>query len=45
MTTISTTGPVSRPRSRLRARILLAGFAAVGLAALAWAAFGRRYRA
>lgn len=27
------------PRSRLRARILLAGFAAVGLAALAWAAF------
>ena len=39
MTTISTTGPVSRPRSRLRARILLAGFAAVGLAALAWAAF------
>lgn len=39
MTTISTTGHVSRPRSRLRARILLAGFAAVGLAALAWAAF------
>ncbi|EZN97427.1 MULTISPECIES: S26 family signal peptidase [Pseudomonas] len=42
MTTISTTGPVSRPRSpraRLRARIVLAGFAAVGLAALAWAAF------
>ncbi|MEJ5030228.1 S26 family signal peptidase [Comamonas sp. MYb69] len=27
------------PRSRLRARILLAGFAVVGLAALAWAAF------
>lgn len=27
------------PRSRLRARIVLAGFAAVGLAALAWAAF------
>ncbi|EAQ1498898.1 S26 family signal peptidase [Salmonella enterica subsp. enterica serovar Orion] len=26
-------------RSRLRARIMLAGFAAVGLAALAWAAF------
>ncbi|MDY0105250.1 S26 family signal peptidase [Achromobacter sp.] len=26
------------PRSRLRARIVLAGFAAVGLAALAWAA-------
>jgi conjugative transfer signal peptidase TraF len=28
-----------RPRSRLRARLVLAGFAAVGLAALAWAAF------
>jgi conjugative transfer signal peptidase TraF len=28
-----------RPHSRLRARIVLAGFAAVGLAALAWAAF------
>jgi len=27
------------PRSRLRTRIVLAGFAAVGLAALAWAAF------
>jgi len=27
------------PRSRLRARIVLAGFAAVGFAALAWAAF------
>ena len=27
------------PRSRLRARIVLAGFTAVGLAALAWAAF------
>ncbi|HCF5866364.1 S26 family signal peptidase [Pseudomonas aeruginosa] len=27
------------PRSRRRARIVLAGFAAVGLAALAWAAF------
>ncbi|AKC78192.1 peptidase [Xanthomonas arboricola] len=27
------------PRSHLRARIVLAGFAAVGLAALAWAAF------
>ena len=37
MTTISTTGPAP-PRSRLRARIVL-GFAAVGLAALAWAAF------
>ncbi|MDQ2140806.1 S26 family signal peptidase [Alcaligenaceae bacterium A4P071] len=39
MTIISTTGPAPRPRSRLCARILLAGFAAVGLAALAWAAF------
>jgi type IV secretory pathway protease TraF len=39
MTTISTTGPVPHPRSRLRARLVLAGFAAVGLAALAWAAF------
>ncbi|CAM3957947.1 Peptidase S26 domain-containing protein [Bordetella tumbae] len=29
----------SHPLSRLRARIVLAGFAAVGLAALAWAAF------
>ena len=28
-----------QPRSRLRVRIVLAGFAAVGLAALAWAAF------
>lgn len=27
------------PRSRLRARLVLAGFAVVGLAALAWAAF------
>ena len=30
---------VPLPRSRLRARLVLAGFAAVGLAALAWAAF------
>ena len=37
MTTISTTGPVPHPRSRLR--LVLAGFATVGLAALAWAAF------
>lgn len=29
----------SLPRSRLRARLVLAGIAAVGLAALAWAAF------
>ncbi|WP_426727428.1 hypothetical protein [Enterobacter cloacae complex sp. 288G10] len=39
MTTISATGPVPHPRSRLRARLVLAGFATVGLAALAWAAF------
>lgn len=39
MTAISTTGAAPSPRSRLRARIVLAGFAAVGLAALAWAAF------
>ncbi|MGV6477725.1 S26 family signal peptidase [Azotobacter vinelandii] len=39
MTTVSTSSNASRPRSRLRARIVLAGFAAVGLAALAWAAF------
>ena len=39
MTTISTTGPVPHPRSRLRARIVLAGLTACGLAALAWAAF------
>ncbi|MDO1900661.1 S26 family signal peptidase, partial [Escherichia coli] len=38
MTTISTTRPVPHPRSRLRARLVLAGFATVGLAALAWAA-------
>ncbi|CAP42530.1 S26 family signal peptidase [Bordetella petrii] len=43
MTTVSTTGtapcPRSHARSRLRARIVLAGFAACGLAALAWASF------
>ena len=39
MTAISTTGPAPHPRSRLRARIVLAGFTAAGLAALAWAAF------
>lgn len=39
MTSISTTGPAPRPRSRLRARIVLAGLTACGLAALAWAAF------
>ncbi|MGB3288239.1 MAG: S26 family signal peptidase, partial [Burkholderiaceae bacterium] len=47
MTTVSTVantnGKAPRPRShtcsRLRARIALAGFAACGLAALAWASF------
>lgn len=43
MTAVSTTARTAeiapRPRSRLRARVVLAGFAAVGLAALAWAAF------
>ncbi|WP_246892630.1 S26 family signal peptidase [Achromobacter xylosoxidans] len=39
MNSISTTGPAPHPRSRLRVRIVLAGFAAVGLAALAWASF------
>ncbi|HHG5007289.1 TPA: S26 family signal peptidase [Pseudomonas aeruginosa] len=38
-TTARTAEIAPRPRSRLRARIVLAGFAAVGLAALAWAAF------
>jgi len=37
--TARTPGAAPLPRSRLRARIVLAGFAAVGLAALAWAAF------
>ncbi|MDR2012528.1 MAG: S26 family signal peptidase [Rhodanobacter sp.] len=38
MTTVSTvTAP--RPRSRLRARLMLAGLSACGLAALAWASF------
>ncbi|WP_053268304.1 S26 family signal peptidase [Pseudomonas chlororaphis] len=42
MTAVSTAGTAPHPRSpraRLRARRVLAGFAAVGLAALAWAAF------
>ena len=39
MTAISTTGPAPHPRSRLRARIVLAGLSACGLAALAWASF------
>ncbi|MBH9402210.1 S26 family signal peptidase [Pseudomonas aeruginosa] len=39
MTIVSTTSLASRPRSRLCARIVLAGLSAVGLAALAWASF------
>ena len=42
MTAVSTTGTAPRPRSpraRLRARIVLAGLSACGLAALAWASF------
>ncbi len=42
MTNISTTGlapQLRSPRARWRARIVLAGFATIGLAALAWAAF------
>lgn len=43
MTTIPsaarTTRTAPRPRSHLRVRVVLVGFAAVGLAALAWAAF------
>lgn len=38
-TTARTPDAAPHPRSRLRARIMLAGFTAVGLAALAWAAF------
>lgn len=39
MTTISVPTAVTHPRSRLRARIVLAGLSACGLAALAWASF------
>lgn len=39
MMTLSTSSIAPHPRSRLRARIVLTGFAAAGLAALAWAAF------
>ena len=39
MTAVSNVGTAPRPRSRLRARIVLVGFAACGLAALAWASF------
>ena len=38
-TTARTPGAAPHARSRPRARLVLAGFAAVGLAALAWAAF------
>lgn len=39
MTTLSTSNIAPHPRSHLRARIVLTGVAAAGLAALAWAAF------
>ncbi|NIJ84929.1 conjugative transfer signal peptidase TraF [Xanthomonas arboricola] len=39
MTTISAPGIPLSPRSRLRARLVLAGLSACGLAALAWASF------
>ena len=39
MTAALTTYTAPRPRSRLRARIVLAGLSACGLAALAWASF------
>ena len=42
MTVVSTAGTAPRPRSpraRLRARLVLAGLSACGLAALAWASF------
>ncbi|MEZ6809287.1 S26 family signal peptidase [Pseudomonas aeruginosa] len=37
MTTLSTSGTAPRPRSRLRARLVLGSLSACGLAALAWA--------
>ncbi|UCV00980.1 S26 family signal peptidase [Acidovorax radicis] len=39
MTTISVSTAVTQPRSRFRARLVLAGLSACGLAALAWASF------
>ena len=39
MTAVSTAETAPRPRSRLRARLVLAGLSACGLAALAWASF------
>ena len=38
-TSTTATSMAQHPRSRLRARLVLAGLAACGLAALAWAAF------
>ena len=39
MTAVSTSGTAPHPRLRVRARLVLAGLSACGLAALAWAAF------
>ena len=39
MTAVSTSGTAPHPRSRVRARLVLAGLSACGLAALAWASF------
>ncbi|MBR7924183.1 MULTISPECIES: S26 family signal peptidase [Burkholderiaceae] len=39
MTTISPSGTAPHPRSRRRARLVLAGLSACGFAALAWASF------
>lgn len=39
MTTVSTSGTAPHPRSRRRARLVLAGLSACGFAALAWASF------
>ncbi|WP_186236908.1 S26 family signal peptidase [Burkholderia gladioli] len=39
MTTVFTSGTAAHPRSRLRARLVLAGLSACGFAALAWGSF------
>jgi len=39
MSAVSTSGTASPPRLRVRARLVLAGLSACGLAALAWASF------
>ena len=39
MTAVSTSGTAPHPRLRVRARLVLAGLSACGLAALAWASF------